>query len=1495
MADIKKKEYTIQINGIKESISLIDELKKSIDDLGERIDKINEKSINVKADNVKIAVPSANNDGLKEKDSLLQQIETTAKKIDDAQKEEYKNLLQQKTELKEIVKEKKSEVAQERLLSNAYNTNTMNGMKQKLADIKAVMGGMDIADSEFVELAKEADELNAKLLEIEKSYGQFGRNVGNYKSAFEGLSDITVKIGDTEVKFNSVREASRTLEQQLKAMVISGKEDTKEFKELSDAVQQFEKSVQKADSALNDLKASSTGMDAILDTFQSLAAVMSVSKGISNFFGLDNSSFEEAIRQLQSLQSTMQGIETLRKQMTTNEGFGVLFNKGSKAADNFAAKLTGVKLGINGVEGATKGATMAFKTLSVALKGLGIGLAVTAVLGLVEAFKMLTDRTKRYESELKTLDAQEKAINDNLKRRIDLINTNYLNKQITGEEMITQKLNAQNDALLEQIRILQQRAQYLGDSTLNGKVTEGYTFNPMPGAYRDTSTTRNLNIDDYEKAKKAIDELRKGLEDGSKSIDNFNKKISKSGKVILNNAIESIKQLTKDYKEGKISADDYYNTFKSNLDKLKNDDTFAFVRQNLETIIPDEDIRKSVEATLGSFDNVVNGYDRMMREIKRMEIENMPDGELKIKARIEFEFENIEASAQTEQQRQTILKNKQKKIEKEQKDFRNQQLQKQKAYNDKVLAADRDLVNMQIAMMKEGLAKQLTQLEEERKQKLSKIQNDGIKVAELTAAANQLYDKQINDAINESTKKLEDAYRNLWNKLYQSNLDILSKRKDLISQQFEFERKQAEDTYRKYFNQGIASYGIQGKNQISPDTQRELGIVSNNNDEVTKAAKEYVDALRKQNTALNSYADEYTAIMNRIMAIDKQLKESQNDELQAEKESLQYRLDIFKQVADNAVDDFKAIKQAFNDNFGELGQQTLEALQIEPYVKDITQLFDQRVSATRTYWTSYTELVLKQTKELQEKERKVENAAFAQRREDLNKQQDELIKENEEFYENRQELIQSKLKKGKITQEQANDELLEIENDYHDAINKIDNDFNVKSEQLQKEHQLNLANIERQGKEKAIEINKEKYASLLQELRDFQTASSSLATKQPVVYASGLINFGETKKNDRELLESYRRQADEVQLIKKELYNDFKDGLVDRNVYDSTIRELDRFTDDLGQKMDKVKYNLSWQGDFERWIGGMQQYIQAIGQTIQSVMSAVQDYQNYEFEQQQKALDKLNEVLANKLAKNEEILQRHVDNVNSIENELANARGSRREHLIDQLNAEIEAQRAAAAEEKRISKEQEKLKQQEDELNYQRELNQWKNNILSIQVAGAMAVTNALATQPFLPVGLLMGGLATALVAVQTALALSQKPKRYESGGLIEGKSHKQGGVKVLGGRAEVEGGEYIVNKHTTTQNLDILEYINSKKRKIDLSDMIEFYSSGAKASFKGLKPKYADGGYVPTLSNDIDISEQLRDIVAVTDNRPIYVSVLDINRQQENVRNVKVMAGLSE
>ena len=174
-------------------------------------------------------------------------------------------------------------------------------------------------------------------------------------------------------------------------------------------------------------------------------------------------------------------------------------------------------------------------------------------------------------------------------------------------------------------------------------------------------------------------------------------------------------------------------------------------------------------------------------------------------------------------------------------------------------------------------------------------------------------------------------------------------------------------------------------------------------------------------------------------------------------------------------------------------------------------------------------------------------------------------------------------------------------------------------------------------------------------------------------------------------------------------------------------------------------------------------------------------------------------------------------------------------------------------------------------------------------ISGALTIANAFATVPFIPVGLAMGALATGLVAVQIAKINSTQ---YADGGLLNGKSHKQGGIPVGNTGIEVEGNEYVVNKKSTEKNLPLIEYINSNRRTLTRDDLVTFFDNGKQSLVnKKVRAKYADGGQLPEIG-EIDV-KSLINYEPEPDNRPIVVSVVDIINATENVRNVQSVAGL--
>lgn len=90
------------------------------------------------------------------------------------------------------------------------------------------------------------------------------------------------------------------------------------------------------------------------------------------------------------------------------------------------------------------------------------------------------------------------------------------------------------------------------------------------------------------------------------------------------------------------------------------------------------------------------------------------------------------------------------------------------------------------------------------------------------------------------------------------------------------------------------------------------------------------------------------------------------------------------------------------------------------------------------------------------------------------------------------------------------------------------------------------------------------------------------------------------------------------------------------------------------------------------------------------------------------------------------------------------------------------------------------------------------------------------------------------------------------------------------------------------------MEYINGKKRKVNLDDLIEFYGgTSVKKNIQGIRTKFADGGVIPTLRSDITVTDRVLNAIEDYSNKPTVVSVVDIIDRTQQVNDVKVMAGL--
>ena len=207
----KTKEYKIVINGLQESVDVVKSLNEQLSTLEQRIKAVENKTVKVDGGVSRSAASS-----LSEQDKLQREILATEQKLEKVRDENYKKLLHMKEELKEYTQIAKSQVASEANHQGLYDTNTMAGIKGQLKSIKTEMQTLDIDSNRFKILVSQANELNSKLKEIEQSYGQYGRNVGNYANSItEGLGKLNIDVGGIAEEFDNAKQALVSLKKEM--------------------------------------------------------------------------------------------------------------------------------------------------------------------------------------------------------------------------------------------------------------------------------------------------------------------------------------------------------------------------------------------------------------------------------------------------------------------------------------------------------------------------------------------------------------------------------------------------------------------------------------------------------------------------------------------------------------------------------------------------------------------------------------------------------------------------------------------------------------------------------------------------------------------------------------------------------------------------------------------------------------------------------------------------------------------------------------------------------------------------------------------------------------------------------------------------------------------------------------------------------------------------------------------------------------------------------
>lgn len=770
-------------------------------------------------------------------------------------------------------------------------------------------------------------------------------------------------------------------------------------------------------------------------------------------------------------------------------------------------------------------------------------------------------------------------------------------------------------------------------------------------------------------------------------------------------------------------------------------------------------------------------------------------------------------------------------------------LAKQKA--DELAAIEKKIEDNMIEAMKDGFEKELKQLKIQERRELEEAEKSGIKVQEQKLAIQAKYNKIYLDKEKEQQDKIS-ATNAKFQQMFSSSIE------DAISKSL-------------------------GSDKAALDLSRIINEVYKTDDKgALKPLEDYID-----------YNLEMIQIHTKIFVGKEQalLQEAFNIDLG--KFEQEYR-NALKSLGTDIEGSLETIKEKFGDNSSKYGMFS-EFANISNLLRDMTsenstqiiehvnESFGKIYDMLGEYQTNYEDFG-------------TEMAYMASTYLDkINAIYDQKL--------NERALIEVKARKDMADAEkQGNEEILKLYNDTFEAISNAQEKMLTSVNGGNRNLDVIFTNFKNFNVKDIIskyDALGEKTRELIEnndkELESLRKVQEELGEKITAIESyKDAIARGDSDA-ETELHKELIALGIDIENLDEEwqkLIADFAENRLRINGIESTNKALNGLMKNIKDMKEK---NLK---DWKEWANSIAEILSELAEVTAyiggNVIEAIFNNTMNAIDKQMEALEEETVKLEEEYAKQEEIEQMHKDRINEIEDELSTARGDRRLALLDRINAEVAARERAFANEKAIMAKQKELEKKREELNKKAEeaekkknKQEQKINIMAAIMNTALGITSAL--KAGYPLGILYAAVIAAMGASQIALIASQK---FANGGVIEGKSHAQGGVKVLGGSAEVEGGEFITNKRTTAMNVGLLEYINSKNKQLSMAD-IEEYFSGRRANIKSLsRSRFAKGGALP------DNISNIRGLDNMRDNRPIVVSVKDFVDEATNYKNVLVLSG---
>lgn len=1506
-----KKVYQIQINGVTESIDAVESLNKQLDALDKRINALSNATINIKTNADTTTTTSGNGSksrasSLSEEEKLLNQINTLEEKRVATEKEVYQGYLAAKDVLKQTESMQKQIAAQERLQANNY-ANTMDGLKQRLADLKSVHFKTDIDSDEFKRQTKEIKATTDALKKLEEEYGVFGRSVGNYERAAEGFRKIKVQVGETTREYENFRQAVKDLTEERLYLSDTVGTEAKAYKDVDVALRKLK-------SDYNDLNRSSGFMDKALDTAKSFSALASIGQGLSSLFGVDNAKFQESMQRLMALMLVLQGIEALMVDIKQQESvlgkglddvskmFDSVFGKveesimnASKAFKDFATELMGINLrdrlteeDMDFLEKTLKKDFSlipnwiqdAFSKGKEIVKGFFSTIHDYAHEGLAKIEKAFTDVFRKMAASNSTL-LRGMAFEVT---RLSVNMANGLKSIAAATKVAATAVKALGMAFL--VFMLPEIINWFSDLIKSFKTAEAE-------AKRMGEALNTLNA----KLKTRMELLRSDYMRGVINDEEFLTKMYKEQASALNQQIELLAKRSKAMQKNFSGWSDIFNLFDATQNTEFTGERFtdpttvgagrisavAFDKNDLEITVHSieqvenawhkanqaleqnkdylsawgqglEDWDKSLLVTVSDTEEVMRGLGNIKLSDFIAQFQEASNAAAKGKISAEEyadELYKLKNEMNDNEVLASVIANLDKyipdeKVREQINNIINDIVRLDDAFNQSSEQQIHYWHTVCIEGMKKGWERTKAQLEEEER-----------------------YEIVQHGRTEEQIQMIRDKYRRKREEAQEAEL------KTRHSKSVEWAKKlrDAEDEYQRLLIELMKNGWEKQKKQLELERDiklkkiKEDGVMVEKLTEATNAV--YQKKIQEAWVAWSRRIEGvFSTMWQNIYKINHQ---AQQTEFEASLRDLENNFETLKEKA----------KEMFNGNeiqyegMVQRGNGNTNVSNDVRYTEILRDQFKARLADKEAYYDEVERL---------DEERLTKQYTINQEKAQENYNNEIRTLTNSYYQED--EALKEHLYQGEITEEQ-----------YNEAVTRLAEERASNEAAIFDKHAANMKEMEIKHQQEIKEIKANSYKEQFNEYDEYLNKLSEVDASTPIMGWTGIINYSQTKKRNEDLVKSYLDAFNRIEAYINKL-NAHKqefdpiefDELIKnaRNAQEeirATIGGINNATKQSAQEMAQQIVSLADQGITQ----------------IQNIMSSMSEIVANGYEADIAAQERFIEKYEENLQKQKDATQQYADAVSEIEGNLKEARGDARQYLLDNLNAQVAAQRASLAQEKKIEKEKEKAEERKKKLEHDQAVAKKKADVAQALINASMAVSYAAVNKWPFP-ALAMMALASAAGLAQVAAIQSQQIPSYGeggqlSGGIAVGNRHRDGGIKVLGGRAEIEGGEYVTNRISTSYNSEVLEFINSKERKLKLSDFVDFYSKGKLgANIRSASPTrvFADGGTVPTLRSDIDLESRLINVVEQYANRQPVVAVKDILDVNDELNAVKVLAGVA-